>query len=227
MTYESAKDPRLLLAERAIDGLQENFRQKLPIRLEISKPDLQKVLSGAKSTIMTVKYSYQSPSDLAKDENVLKLVTLGQRLLEQILHAKTPETPSNLALSRIEWSLRFLAKLADYLQDNIFTVGRSVDVKVARIQNVRPIKKSKGVLVVSQVHDGERALMVVTNLIHVKVGMNLAIAMVPPSEVGGVISEAMFVTDTVRPEPIGSILNETDINLGAIEDILREYLAKH
>ncbi|MHA2273325.1 MAG: hypothetical protein ACXACI_15810 [Candidatus Hodarchaeales archaeon] len=227
MTYESAKDPRVLLAERTIDVLQENFRHKIPIRLEISKPDLQKVLSGAKSAIMTVKYSYQSPSDLAKDENVLKLVTLGQRLLKQISHAKTPETPSNLALSRIEWALRFLAKLADYFKDDIYTLGRSVDVKVARIQNVRPIKKSKGTLIVCQVHDGERVLMVVTNLIHVKVGMNLAIAMVPPSEVGGHISEAMFVSDIVRPEPIGSILNEKEMNIGPIEDILREYLTKH
>lgn len=227
MTYESAKDPRLLLAERAIDTLQENFRQKIPIRLEMSKAALQKVISGAKSAIMTVKYSYQSPSDLAKDENVLKLVTLGQRLLEQILQAKTPETPSNLALSRIEWSLRFLAKLADYLADDIYTVGRSVDLKVARIQNVSPIQKSKGMLIGTQVHDGERVLMVVTNLIHVTVGMNLAIAMVPPSEVGGVISEAMFVNDAVRPEPAGSLLNEKDINIGPIEDILREYLTKH
>ncbi|MFW9914158.1 MAG: hypothetical protein ACFFGZ_00985 [Candidatus Thorarchaeota archaeon] len=227
MTYESAKDPRLLLAERAIDTLQENFRQKIPIRIEISKPDLQKVLSGAKSAIMTVKYSYQAPPDLAKDENVLKLVTLGQQLLEQISRAKTPETPTNLALSRIEWALRLLAKLADNLKANISTLGGAVDLKVARIQNVSPIQKSKGRLIVSRVHDGERVLSVVTNLIHVKAGMTLAIALVPPSEVGGVISEAMFVSDTVRPEPIGTILNEKDLNIRPIEGILREYLTKH
>ncbi len=227
MTYESAKDPRLLLAERAIGTLQDNFRQKIPIRLEISKPDLQNVISKAKSAIMTVKYSYQPPTDLAKDLNVLKLVEFGQRLLKQIKQEKVPETPSNLALSRIEWSLQFLAKLSETLTADIHTLGGSVDLKVARIQNISPIMKSKGKLVITQVHDSEKVLTVVTNLINVKVGMNLAIALVPPSEVGGVVSEAMFVSDSVRSDPVGHILKEKDVDIGPIEDLLREFLIKH
>jgi predicted RNA-binding protein with EMAP domain len=58
-------------------------------------------------------------------------------------------------------------------------------------------------------------------------GTILAVAFLPPREVGGEISEAMYLGDEPRSEPPGTFLTDEQVDAREAESILHEELARH
>jgi len=84
-----------------------------------------------------------------------------------------------------------------------------------------------GSLWLTRVSDGNIEYPVVTNIPGVRTGDVLAVAFLPPREVGGTVSEAMYLGDDRRTEPPGSALNEDQVDAREATSILHDELAKH
>ena len=78
----------------------------------------------------------------------------------------------------------------------------------------------------TRVSDGEAGYRVVTNLPGLRPGDVLAAAFLPPREVGGEASEAMFLGADTRSEPPGSRLPEESVDAREAASILHQEIAR-
>jgi predicted RNA-binding protein with EMAP domain len=90
---------------------------------------------------------------------------------------------------------------------------------------VRHVKKS-GNFWNTRVTDGKAEYDVVTNLSGVATGSVLAAAFLPPRDIGGTISEAMFLGGEKRNEVPGTIYNENQVDAKEAASILYDEISK-
>ena len=65
-----------------------------------------------------------------------------------------------------------------------------------------------------------------TNIETIKPNKNLAIALVPPAEVGSIISHAMYLGPEERLEEAGHYLNPVDVDLSAVNALMYHELTR-
>ncbi|NIO13636.1 MAG: RNA-binding protein, partial [Xanthomonadales bacterium] len=61
----------------------------------------------------------------------------------------------------------------------------------------------------------------------VRAGEIRAVAFLPPREIGGAVSEAMYLGDDPRSETPGTVLDETQVDAREAASILHEELGRH
>ena len=93
------------------------------------------------------------------------------------------------------------------------------------VVNVRSVTKS-GNFTNTIVTDGAIEYSVVTNLSGVGMDSHLAVAFLPPREIGGTLSEAIFLGEENRPEPAGTVLAEEDADTREAAGILYDEISK-
>ena len=94
-----------------------------------------------------------------------------------------------------------------------------MDIAVVQVKNV---ERGKGFLR-TKVTDGVSEYAIVTNMTGVKKNDKLAAAFLPPSEVFGSISEAMFLGSQERPEAPGTYLNDDQVDAREAAAILYKH----
>jgi len=77
------------------------------------------------------------------------------------------------------------------------------------------------------VTDGTTNYTVVTNIPGIHPGDVLAVAFLPPREVGGAVSEAMFLGPGHRSEPPGTSIGESGVDAREAAGILHEEMTGH
>ena len=85
--------------------------------------------------------------------------------------------------------------------------GFAVDILAVEISQTQPVPDSKN-LTECRCTDGTRIWRIVTNIQGVKAGSKLACAVLPPVEMMGIVSEAMFLGGDSLPD---------DTQLGPLE----------
>ena len=106
--------------------------------------------------------------------------------------------------------------------------GLSVSLELVDLLAVEVTNVAKtGKLWLTRVSDGETEYPVVTNLPGVAAGSVLAAAFLPPQEVGGTVSEAMFLGDERRSEDPGTILGDRAVDAREATSVLHDELSKH
>ena len=98
-----------------------------------------------------------------------------------------------------------------------------MDILSVQVRNIA--RESK--LLKTRVTDGVEDFSVVTNMMHVKSDMRLAAAFLPPREVGGTVSEAMFLGSDTRPEEAGTQLTEEEVDAREAASILYDEMSGH
>jgi len=223
MTYDSSKDARLRVAQFACNLLKHITHRKIGVKLALSKEELVKQVAQAESAVMTLLYLYMEPGELRTSEAMNELgetTRLLSRALEPAL-ASAHVTP--MVRAQLAWCLRTLAGLAERLTSPGTSLAAGVDLVTVKVRNV----KRNGTLWNTVVTDGASNYTVVTNLSGIAPGDVLAVAFLPPREVGGTTSEAMYLGGEKRPEPPGTTLGEDRVDARDAAGVLHDELTRH
>jgi len=206
---DTAKDARLLVLEDALRRLSEMVgNRKLKLHVDYSK--LGASLQKASSLIYEVKYSYipaPNVAELEATKNIIGAVSEFQKILEEAIKSsgyKPSTVKETLSLTDAFYSFRVAESLVQKLQESDDDPGNAVDILAVEVSQAQPIPDSKN-LTECRCTDGTRIWRIVTNIQGVKTGKKLACAILPPVEMMGIVSEAMFLGGEPLPEetPLG------------------------
>lgn len=223
MTHDTSKDPRILVAQRACALLRQSLQQKTHVKLSVGKEKLLEMASSLESAVMTLMYSYQEPAEVASSEPMQQIVEAARSMGDALSPVLASSAPSLLLKANLRWCLRTLTGLPDRFGAPAGSLAAGVDMRAVVVRNVT----KTGSLWLTRVSDGNVEYPVVTNIPGVRTGDVLAAAFLPPREVGGTVSEAMYLGDDRRMESPGSILTEDQVDAREATSILHDELAKH
>jgi predicted RNA-binding protein with EMAP domain len=220
MTHDTSKDPRILVAHHACQRLQRAAQQKSGVKLSVPKEKLIELASSADSAVLTLMYMYQEPRDLIGSDPMNDLAETARSLSNAFEPLLANESAPALLKANFAWCLRTLSGLPARLDGPAESMAAGVDLVVVQVRNVTKI----GTLWRTRVSDGEREYTVVTNIPGVRVGDVMAVAFLPPREVGGDISEAMFLGEEKRGEEPGTHLTAEQVDTRDAAGIMHEEL---
>ncbi len=200
---DTAKDGRVLVLEDALRRLNEIVSNR-KLKMHIDYSILSVTLKTAGSLLYEVKYAYSDASALSNLLATSQLVGAISEFEEIYRKALGPghkpsTTKEHLAHTEVEYSLRIVLGFQDRLRDFDDDPGRAVDILAVEVSSTKPVESSSN-LMECRCTDGSRIWKIVTNLPDVKTGSKLACAILPPVEMMGVVSEAMFLGGTPLPE---------------------------
>ncbi len=205
---DTAKDCRILVLEDAIRRLNEIVgNRKLKMHVDYSR--LTDALKTAGSLIYEVKYSYIPPTQVAALEATSKIVEqVGayKTTLETALKT-TGYKPSTVKDSLTLAEASYAFRIGEGFQRRMTSgedPGMAVDILAVELSQIQTVKDSRN-LFECRCTDGTRIWHIVTNISGLSPGMKLACAVLPPVEMMGHVSEAMFLGGTPLPEdtPLG------------------------
>ncbi len=207
---DTAKDARILVLEDALHRLNEIVsKRKLKLHLDYSALDA--LLSKAGSLLYEVKYSYIDSHALAQAMPTVKIVELTDRFQTlvgtAIASGYVPKTKNQeLALAEYKYALRIINGFPDRLERYDEEPARAVDILAVKITKKQSVEESEN-LQACRCTDGSRIWMIVTNLKNVAPEMKLCCAVLPPVEIMGIMSEAMFLgmNELGEAVPLGMI----------------------
>jgi predicted RNA-binding protein with EMAP domain len=134
----------------------------------------------------------------------------------------TAEEAPPMLKANVAWCMRTLSGLRSRLEGPAESMAAGADLVVVEVRIVSKLGKRE--LWRTRVTDGKSDYTVVTNIPGVRVGDAMAVAFLPPREVGGEISEAMFLGAEKRAEPVGTHLTAYQVDPRDAAAILHEEL---
>ncbi|MGD9396512.1 MAG: hypothetical protein PVJ05_08805 [Candidatus Thorarchaeota archaeon] len=212
---DTAKDARILVLEDALKRLHEMVgNRKLKLHVDYSK--LSTILQQAGSLIYEVKYSYipaPKVAELDATKNIVESVAEFRNILEDAIKTsgyKPALLNESLCLAEVFYAFRIAEALIRKLQDFDDEPAYAVDIVAVEISQTQSVPDSKN-LTECRCTDGSRIWRIVTNLQEVKIGSKLACAVLPPVEMMGIVSEAMFLGGDSLPDdtPLGPLESPT------------------
>lgn len=101
-------------------------------------------------------------------------------------------------------------------------LGSGVDLKVVHVRNVQKLDN----FLLTRAYDAEKTYTIMTNILDLRPNRNLGVAFLPPREIGGKLSEAMFLGSEERDEEAGVILSPSQVDLSEVNAILRHLISQ-
>ncbi|MFW9862715.1 MAG: hypothetical protein ACFFEX_01455 [Candidatus Thorarchaeota archaeon] len=194
---DTAKDARVLVLEDALRRLNEIVgNRKLKMHIEYTK--LASTLKTAGTLLYEVKYSYVDAKTLAELDSTRNLVSAIAEFADLFRNAsksqayKPQSVKEKLAFTETQYSLSIVEGFEQRLLRADDDPARAIDILAVEISQTRSVEGSSN-LTECRCTDGSRIWTIVTNIARVEPGMKLACAILPPSDMMGVVSEAMFL----------------------------------
>ncbi len=222
MTHDTTKDPRIIVAHLACILLKKCVKQKPVVPLSISRDRLSELASACESAVMTLMYMYQEPETLACSEPMINLVEAAKTLNTAYEKLVALKDDHSMLRAHIRWCLRTLNGLRERLSNSGTTLAAGVDLVVVQVRNTA----KQGNFLKTRVTDGAADYTVVTNLTDVETNSRLAAAFLPPREIAGTVSEAMFLGKGKQTGAPGTVLNEEQVDAKEAAAILYEEVAR-
>ena len=222
MSVVTDKFSPFLIAELALKILRKTFLTKLGFRPSLSKNELDDVLKSIESSLMILKYSYLSLNDLITHEELKNICSKGKILLDSLKPADKAQSTNQQSLVLLNWGILILIGLDRRVEIANDQLGAGVDLKVLRVRSVQ----KQGSLLLTRAYDDKNAYTIMTNMLNLQSNRNLAVAFLPPREIGGQLSDAMYLGDEEYDQEAGTFLNPNDVNLREVNAILHQLLTK-
>ncbi len=230
---DTRSDYRILLLEKAIDELATRIKNwSLPF--PINKGKLEELVKRAKNAVYRIKYSFLPAKNLMELPEISELEKLGKHIREELFKNYTAmrtrvrfTTKQRLIIAEIKYCLWMIMgfrrrlrygdeKLPEYAVDVI-------GVEVLSVQK-HPFANNLKVLKAGTEKFG---FIIVTNIKNIKVGEVRAVAILPPREFMGIISEAMIVSDVLDNDMKGKFVPHSIINLNELRSKIIEIIESH
>lgn len=203
---DTAKDARILVLEDALRRLNEMVgNRKLKLHVDYSK--LVSTLQQAGSLIYEVKYSYvpaPKVAELDATKKIVESILQFKKTLEEAIKTsgyKPASLNETLSLTEAFYSFRIAEGLIQRLEKFDDEPGRAVDILAVEVSQTQAIPNSKN-LTECRCTDGTRIWRIITNIQGIKTGTKLACAVLPPIEMMGIVSEAMFLGGEQLPDDV-------------------------
>ena len=201
---DTAKDARLLVLEDALRRLNEmKGNRRLKLHVDYSK--LTASLQQAGSLIYEIKYSYipaPKVAELEATQKIVEAIADFRSILEEAIKTsgyKPSTVNESLGLMEVFYAFRITEGLIQKLKEYDDEPGYAVDIIAVELSQIQSIPDSKN-LTECRCTDGSRIWKIVTNIQGLGAGTKLACAVLPPVEMMGVVSEAMFLGGDPLPE---------------------------
>lgn len=185
------------MLEDALRRLNEIVgNRKLRMHIEYSK--LANTLKTAGTLLYEVKYSYVDAKTLAELDATRNLVSAIAEFADLFRNAaksqayKPQSVKEKIAFTETRYSLSIVEGFEQRLLRADDDPARAIDILAVEISQTRAVEGSSN-LTECRCTDGSRIWTIVTNIAKVKPGMKLACAILPPADMIGVVSEAMFL----------------------------------
>jgi predicted RNA-binding protein with EMAP domain len=182
--------------EDALRRLSEIIgNRKLRTHIEYSK--LTNTLKTAGTLLYEVKYSYVDAKALAELEATRNLVSAIAEFADLFREAsksqayKPQSVKEKLAFTETQYSLSIVEGFEQRLM-RVDDPAFSIDTRVVEISQTKAVEGSSN-LTECRCTDGSRIWTIVTNITSVEPGMKLPCAILPPADMMGIVSEAMFL----------------------------------
>jgi predicted RNA-binding protein with EMAP domain len=202
---DTAKDARVLVLEDALRRLNEIVgNRKMKMHVDYSK--LNEILKSAGSLIYEVKYSYVDAKALAEIEPtktiVKEVASFAEIVNAAISSGYSPTTVKELLVAAdLDYSLRVVKGIQQKFREFSDDPAFAIDILAVEISGIQSVPDSKN-LSECRCTDGTRIWRVLTNIQELKSGTKLPCAVLPPSEMMGIVSEAMFLSGTALSDSI-------------------------
>ena len=201
---DTAKDARVLVLEDALRRLNEIVgNRKLRMHIEYAK--LTESLKTAGTLLYEVKYSYVDAKTLAELEatkNLVEAIAEFSRLFGAAVKSqayKSHSVQEKLTLAEVHYALGIIEGFEQRLLASNDDPAHAIDIIAVEISQTRDVEGSKN-LTTCRCTDGSRIWTIVTNIPTVVTGMKLSCAVLPPVDIMGIVSEAMFLGGEPLPD---------------------------
>ena len=223
---DTRNDYRVLVAEHAL-GLLENVARTRSVPGVVEWRSLESLLEEARKQLMSIKYSFLPPRMLAEHESVKRLQELSKEIAKRLLPWDKIKTMSldrkaRMSIARAKYAIRILYGLPYRLilgdeNDPLY----AIDIECVRILSVAKHRGAEKLYVTRA--QGVLTYTIITNIETIKKGEIRAAAILPPIELRGEISEAMYCSKPINDEKCLGKRPPTDvIERGEVEKIIFE-----
>jgi predicted RNA-binding protein with EMAP domain len=203
---DTAKDARILVLEDALRRLSEMVgNRKLKLHVDYTK--LGTAIQQAGNLLYEVKYSYlpsENVAELEATEKIVDYVEDFRKTLEAAIKTsgyKPATVNETISLVDAFYSFRIVERVIQKLQEFNDEPAYAIDILAVEVSQIQAIPDSKN-LTLCRCTDGSKIWKIVTNIQGIKTGSKLACAVLPPLEMMGIVSEAMFLGGDPLPESI-------------------------
>ena len=213
---QTDKDYRILIAELALQRIKDNILLKSTIKPGLGKDEVNKIISTMESTIMSMKFSYQEAKDLADGEMVATLFNCAKDMYlgnKESIETGMRDKPRG----NILWGFNIISGLSRRLKNQGLKPTHAVDIVAVKIRN---ITNATDKLYTTKVVAGPREMAVVTNIEGLAQSDTLRAALLPPVQVGGIWSEAMFLGSEKIDVESGTLLDPAELDTKEADGIL-------
>ncbi|WP_297477912.1 tRNA-binding protein [Thermococcus sp.] len=201
--WDTSKDYRLLVAEKSVELFLKTV-EHAKFKGKWNKKRAQQLAKEMIPEIQAMRYSYVDPKELVETPQMkaLKEKTLGiiEALGGEDWHHKFLSLADKSEREKVEEAV---AKVRFFLNtilglDKRLALGKindpviAVDIKVGEVMSIAKHPNADRLLV-TNVNIGDRAITAVTNDLSVKEGNRVAVALLPPANFRGIVSEGMFL----------------------------------
>ena len=220
---DTANNPKILLAEKCARELKNILMNTKHVSREASKISID-----VEKKMIEIKYSYldvESMGEMLQSlrESMLKLLdSLGGK--EWAKKAKK-EGIGEVKIAKIRFCMNILYNLESRLRlpdDPAY----AVDIRVGKVESVWKHPNGEK-LKVCNVNVG-RLITVITNDLSVKEGEKIGVALLPPQDIRGIVSEGMFIGSgdgvTRKEGEIGNIPQLTTEEINAVRKEVLRYI---
>ena len=222
MSITTDKFPPIIIAELALRLLKKTFAMKLGFRPSLSKVDIETTLRSIESALMVLKYSYLPVNELIKHEELTNVYNGGLELSEALKPATSTPSTNQLLLANLKWGISIFLFLERRIKTADSNLGSGVDLKVVHVRNVQKVDN----FLLTRAYDNEKTYTIMTNILDLRPNRNVGVAFLPPKEIGGTLSEAMYLGAEEREEEAGVVLTPNQVNLSEVNAILHQLLSQ-
>ncbi len=221
---DTRSDYRILVAEHAL-GLLENVVRSHGVPGVVEWRRLEQLVEEAKRQLMSIKYSFLPPRMLAEHESTRRLQELSKEIARLLLPWDKIRTMSldkraRMNIARAKYAIRMLYGLPYRLvlgdeNDPLY----AVDIECVKVLSVSKHPGAESLYITRA--QGVLTYTIITNIEGIRKGEVRAAAILPPVELRGEISEAMYCSeplDTV--ECIGKRPPISLVDRGEVEKII-------
>ncbi|MDR2829435.1 MAG: tRNA-binding protein [Methanobrevibacter sp.] len=201
--WDTTKDYRILVAQKSKE-LHKRTVNSGSFRGHWNKKMVLEIAESMNSDFQTLKYSYLDPKDLINAQEINNLKKKIEEVIEYLggnnwankFLNRTPKKEKEKVeenIAKVKFFIRTILNLKERIGlGSILDPIVGVDILVGEIMS---ISKHRNNLMVTNVDINKHAIKVITNDLSVKEGNRVGIAILPPMNILGIVSEGMFLGD--------------------------------
>lgn len=191
--HDTTKDFRLAITEKTAAKIQGFVRDRIyPFQYNRSGVlEDFKLLNGK---LQLIKYSYLDEAALKDSKEIKEVILLAEKILTELTPEKKIPNLSKSQKIAVEF-ISFFKSIFSNLKESFSKENSPQAILSLYTGEILSVSSHPNAdkLVICKVDLGDQRVDVITNMMNVKVGMRMPLAIVPPIDLRGIVSGVQFI----------------------------------